>query len=424
MADHAIVCELNSNQDNASLGLPPAFVQTGEANRIVVNGGGSNWTSDPLPVPIIPPSGHGPTSGIGSFPSWPYVYKVIGMAEGQPALEAPPPASVPVGPHAGIFAYASETGEYFWQISGVAFSNGLVSPMQPVQSGTAGRISRPDQLAWSNDAGTALATGASPSFAHVHIEYRYPRINPYQNLSHFLEFADVPPDSISGIPVTESQWNVPGALNRLATALANAPGRVNLGNVAGQPVFVNNCNFTGIAPEGAVYIEPSDYGGAAEDRIPTEFQNNEASRFRFHPSVFLRRAAYYNGITAPYADPEPINEATASFDTQVMRIVTVDANPLQSNWLVITDGAPQVLNLLHPVGSDLRRPRDIWNEVWVPLLEGSNAVANAVQARLYQPTVGAAVSNAINVVKSRLQFAEYFRCLPLAGTEQNQGQPT
>lgn len=425
MASHACVFELQSTQPNASLGLPLGWTVSGEANRIAVSGGGAFYTSARLPVPLIPPSGHGPSAGSGSFPPHPYVFKVIGMVEG---VQSPPaPASVPVGPHAGVFAYASETGEYFWQINGIAFSNAISPPIEPEQGGSAGRTSRPDRLNWSNDAGSAL-TGAlqgPPFFGHFHVEYKYPRINPYQNLSHFLEFAEVPPDSIPLNPLVEdTTWNVPGVLDRLTLAFAQAPGRIDLGETTGGSIFVNDCNFTGLAPEGAVYIEPSDFGGSAPDRIPLSFLDNEASRFRFHPSVFIRRAAYYRGMSAPYADPVAIDSAEGvPGNSQVFRIVTVDTPPPFSNWLLIIDGAPIVVSIDHPTGADLRRPRDIWNQLWVPLLQGSSAVQNAVQLRFHQPFGGAVNFTNVNLFITRLRFMEYARCLPLPGTERNQGQP-
>ena len=421
MAQHAVCFELAGNRNAGSLGINPQSVITGEVNDLGINGAGPIYTSNALPWPIIPPSAHGPQAlapAVGPVNT--YTYKVTGMV----ATAAGPP--VPAGPQAGVYCYVSNGDEYFWVVNGVAFSNGVVAPVHRIGPAfLSGRLSPDEILEFSADAGAALQAALAPGnavAAHLHLEWRYPLLNPYSNLSHLIEFAEVPPDVIpGGLSVPSAELSTVLGLT-LGGLQLRAGGRYELGVANGQTIYANACGFAGIAPEGTVYIRPEDFGGAQADRIPLDYQDNEASRFRFHPSVFVRRPQYFRGVSAPYADPVAIDQIDAA-STQVMRIITVDADPNYSNWLIIIDGQPQVVRLTHPAGSDLRRPRDIWNQLWVPIINGSNAASRSVELALWAAPGGFGVSAGPQVVLDRARFIEYARCLPLNGTPQDQNQP-
>lgn len=419
MAEHVAVFEAQSNRWNGTLGLPLSMVTTLDASGVSVSGGNDDFNTDgALPVPLIHPSGYGPTNSAAAPPDiYTACTKAIGMV--QNGGVAPP---IPAGAHAGVFTQLSRTGEYFWNVNGVAATNGATSTIEPVgNSALAGRVTRDQRLRWTSDAGVALAAAAAdPVLFHGHLEYRYPVANPYQGLIHFLEFADIPPDAA---PEDSYLPNLPNRLNALLQQLTLQSGsRYLLGNAGGVDLYAEECGYAAVAPEGAVYIRPEDFGGAAADRIPIDYQQNEAARFRFHPSVFIRRPQYIRGLMAGYADWYPI-DALDTFDSQVMRIITVTSDPGASNWLIVIDGQAQVVRLLHPAGSDLRRPRDIWNEVWTPLIQGSNAISRAVELQLIQPPSGFGGGTNVQIVTARLRFLEYARCLPLPGNRQDQGQP-
>jgi hypothetical protein len=179
MSESWATFEIQSNQAGATQGLNPQSVITGEANRVDVDGGGSFWTTAQLPQPFIPPSGYRESFG-GTAPQYSYVKKVIGMME----IGAAPIASVPGGLHAGIAAYNSEPGEYFWIINGEAWSNGGFAPIikvsQPFPNGPWGRQAPPSYLQFGSAAGATIgALSGIKEAVHVHVEYGYPLQNPY-----------------------------------------------------------------------------------------------------------------------------------------------------------------------------------------------------------------------------------------------------
>lgn len=96
-----------------------------------------------------------------------------------------------------------------------------------------------------------------------------------------------------------------------------------------------------------------------------------------------------------------------------IKIVQVD-NPLtQSAWMVGIDGVMSPVYVQHPNGSDYRRPHDIWTNVWLPIINGSTSVQDAVKVG-----VGANITDVGDM--TRFQYLEYARCLPLPGTPTTQ----
>ncbi len=417
MAEHAIVLEAQSNRWNGSLGLPLGHVSTVNVSSLAVTGAAADYQTAALPTPLIYPSGFGPSNTTAAAPGvYTAVDKAIGMV--QNGAGGPP---VPAGAHAGVFTHRSVSGEYFHNINGVAASNGASPNLDAINGASlAGRITKDQRMRWTSDAGTALeAAAADPQLFHGHLEYRYPDVNPYQGLIHWLDFADVPPDAA---PQNDWDPNLPNRLGALLQQLALQSGsRYLLGTSGGVDIYAEDCGYAAVAPEGAVYIRPEDFGGVAAERIPNDYQQNEASRFRFHPSVFIRRPQYIRGLLAGFADWFAVDEVDAQ-NQQVMRVVTIDGDPGQSTWLLVIDGRAQVVTVQHPGGSDLRRPRDIWNAIWVPLIQGSQAIADAVDLARPQAAGGFGASTT-QLVTGRLRYLEYARCLPLNGTRQDQGQP-
>lgn len=402
MVDHVYGFELKSNRTNGSLGLDPQHVITSNVSDF--QGVQIEWsgTQGVLPRTIIPPSAHGNgDSNQESYPGESYCKKVVG--------------SVQVAGGSPNIAYVVGNQMSVWQIEGGAAQQG--SPLAPCivrNSGNVpdGRTSPRSVVSFSGNAAVVLGAllagngGGIPGLGEFHLEWGYGPSNPYQNLSHFVDFGAIPPNGTS-----DSR----PALQRLLNLINGASSVTNLGNLASGPLLLNDCGAAFIAPEGAVYIEPGDYGTTEADSIPTDRTQNSANPFRFHPSVFLRRTSYYSGISVCYEDQLPFNAATA---TQPFRIVTVDNQIGDSNWLVILDGAPLIVTLQHPEEGDFRRPRDIWQNVWVPILNGS-------QSPQFADAFGIAFGGGLGgpsfkQLQSRLRFAEYFRCLPLPGDEQTQ----
>ena len=117
-------------------------------------------------------------------------------------------------------------------------------------------------------------------------------------------------------------------------------------------------------------------------------------------------------LTRQAIDVNAIDATGSNVDTAPLAIYTVDTAPTHSDWVVSVDGQVQIVRLLHPAGSDYRRPRDIYNALWVPILTGGSNTANAVA---FGQVVGQT-----DAVAFRWAYCDYLRCLPLAGTNVNQ----
>jgi hypothetical protein len=399
MAQFVSCFELYSNQNNATLGLDPNRVVKTLVNLVPMSGS----LSGPLPFPIIRPSAYGRSPQIQASVTdqLNIVSHFFGLVTGS-----------------GGIAAVEAADSNFWAIEGAGF---LTSSLIASAIGRAtfpqgfGRTAPPPWLQWSGAAGVALNSAVSATQSvNGHAIWSYPEKNPYTNYSHFIEWHDEPPDS------GNSGVGNPTRLHQLLNAISDGGASFTLGQLTGGPVVVNDCGFAGIAPEGAIYIRPEDWASGAADGIPDDMRQNQAANFRFHPSVFLRRTAYYRGISSPYSDRSAFNEAS---NQQPFDIIQIDTDPGVSNWLLIFDGAPQLVQLQHPQGSDLRRPRDIWNEVWVALLGGSQAIANAIEfGQVVQPSGFQPIP--MQVITSRLRFLEYARCLPIDGVRRvQQGAP-
>lgn len=223
----------------------------------------------------------------------------------------------------------------------------------------------------------------------------------YQGLAHFIEYEEQPPND-------DNDGSI--ALLALLAKVQNGGARYRVGtNTAGEGLFAEGCGFAANAPEGALYIDPADVG-TGPDQVSADITLNTNSKFRAHPNVFYPagRSDYIRSITRQNVDSVAINVGGAG---QPLRIVQVNQPLTASNWLVIVDGVPSIVNLAHPGGSDIRRPRDIWNQVWQPIIQNSSlSVADALTWISPTNTDGGGVG-------TRWKYLEYARCLELAGTD-------
>jgi hypothetical protein len=148
-----------------------------------------------------------------------------------------------------------------------------------------------------------------------------------------------------------------------------------------------------------VWIDPSDYGTS----IPTDVQNNTANNFRNHPSVFIRRAggAFTRAVTRRWRDERRIDIAATG--SQPIGIAQQSNALVRSKWLVCIDGVASVVYIPHPGGADIRRPKDIWNQVIVPLIHNhSGNASRLVTTDFFGNIVG---------TETRWEFLSYARYL-------------
>ena len=123
------------------------------------------------------------------------------------------------------------------------------------------------------------------------------------------------------------------------------------------------------------------------------------------------RAKYARALTRQAVDAVAVDFATGQAGGP-LGITSVDQSITTSDWLIMVDGQPSIVRLTHPGGSDLRRPRDIYEDAWGPILNGPSSSFSAIQF----------VSGAGNLggVGFRWSYADYFRCLPISGTNVTQ----
>lgn len=233
----------------------------------------------------------------------------------------------------------------------------------------------------------------------------------YTGYAHFIEFED-----------SADADNGQSRLRVLLDLLVNSTANYQVGvGAAAAAIVVNYCGFAGVDPTGAVYLRPEDIGNTNPDQISTDVAENDAAGFRAHPSVFYPagKAKYVRSLLRGARDTVGIavdTGGTGVIGGGPLEIIQVTSAPTQSNWLVSIEGQPSIVRLIHPAGSDYRRPRDIWNNVWVPILKGSS---NQSAATFF---AGGTELNATagEALHYRWQYADYFRCLPLPGTNTNQ----
>lgn len=239
------------------------------------------------------------------------------------------------------------------------------------------------------------------------IHYAYTG-NTYMGLQHFCEFEEHPPDS---------DTDPDSRLVELLNAFNQSSNSFSLGvDGSGNAIVANYCGFAGLAPEGAIFIRPEDIG-LGPDQIAPDAVDNVVSNFRAHPSVFYPpgKAGFVRGVFRQAVDSIAINSVVPQASGGPIGITQVDAAPTTSNWLISVDGQFMIVQLNHPGGSDFRRPRDIWNNVWVPILTGGKSVSDA--------TLFGGVIVTGGGIGFRWDYADYFRCLPLPGTNVFQDIP-
>ncbi len=253
-----------------------------------------------------------------------------------------------------------------------------------------------------------IALPANPLTGVAQVTQKY-QGETYMGWAHFCEFEDHPPNSS-----TDGE----ARLTELLRTFNQSTSSYTVGlSPSGAPHVMQRCGFAALAPEGAVFIEASDQGSGV-DQIPNDAADSEASQFRNHPSVFFTSglSRYVRTVTRQAVDQAALN---ANDSGGALEVIVVDQQLTSSDWLVCVDGAWMVVNLKHPAGSDWRRPRDIWNNIWVPIISAGGASSNATQLGRV-----AHASQANDAIATRWQYASYFRCLPLPGAnapQQDQG---
>ena len=225
------------------------------------------------------------------------------------------------------------------------------------------------------------AVGVQEPYDRHDLTLRHPDAYIYQPMKHeplgspntwspmfFGEFRD---DTIAG----NANQDVRGLLSRIEKQLGAAgDGRCLIASQLNQTMYVEGCAAAFADPHGQFYVLPTDIGNGF-GQIPADPVNRQSAQFRAHPSVFVRkpsafRSLVYAGSPLPAADGWEggcNDEAITNAADSTVRVYRIDREPEYSMWQLVIDGASFRAIFRH-TGGDFRRPRDIWENVILPLV--------------------------------------------------------
>lgn len=170
--------------------------------------------------------------------------------------------------------------------------------------------------------------------------------------------------------------NIPSTLERVRSQVAAAGGGQTNVALVGSVVPINITSAGGafVRSDGVVTIAPSDTG-VGPDKIPADPNLNNGGIFGQHPSVFLRETQAVRGYKLPQGNP-PFTYITITSDSpnNPIAVQIVSRAPTHSRWILFIDSEQHDVIVAHPVGSNLRRPRDIWNAVFGGALQTRQGV--------------------------------------------------
>lgn len=165
--------------------------------------------------------------------------------------------------------------------------------------------------------------------------------------------------------------------------------------------------YSGIGPDGTVTIDAADYGNS----FPSNVTQNTPNAYANNPNVFYTQKGCSTLLGTVVRVPGgSISLANAH---QPVGIYSVSGPQLRSNWFFVIDGNPIVCTLAH---ADLRRPRDIWNQIIAPAVERNSAGNNRL-ATIDPDT------QAVNGTIGRLQYLDFARYLGPVGNTQQDNTP-
>lgn len=171
-----------------------------------------------------------------------------------------------------------------------------------------------------------------------------------------------------------------GLLAREERRLASQAGSFNVqrAGAAGGIVSVQHATMGYADPWGRTVLTTADLG-SGPGQIPTDRTLWQGAQFLNQPQTFVRLGGgrirsigaaqrWFNNATI-VGPTTPLTDIALS----ALLLFTVARAPTHSTWWVVIDGAAQELTFAHPVGSNLQRPVDIWNNVIVPYMTAMSA---------------------------------------------------
>lgn len=207
------------------------------------------------------------------------------------------------------------------------------------------------------------------------------------------------------------------AIDRLRGIFRSANTTTSVTVLGGGSLTIQHCGASFNDPFRFVWIEAGDVGGAA-GQIPLAQDNPTAAQIRNHPSVFFRQTNRMRAIRASVYEVEAQNTTgnvggTNSGITSrfAIGLLEVFERPTHSRWTFSVDGEEFQAVIVHPEGSDLKRPREIWNTVIVPAIRASNTLSG-VGLQVFEDvnSGGPRIFRPVGLLQ-RLDYLDYARFL-------------
>jgi hypothetical protein len=198
----------------------------------------------------------------------------------------------------------------------------------------------------------------------------------------------------------------PAAFRAALDAMNANAGRVSLPIAGGSDIVVPECCYAGPSAAGLYYFDPSDIG-VGPGQVNPNGDLVDAAQLVPHPSVFVRKPDRVRAIYSQQREDTPLPVIPGTPPSVVgLRVIRP---PTFSAWVIGVDGHKVFCGVAHPAGSDLRRPRDIWEQVWVPLIAGSNSTAAAIDNLEWWGGSGPVATIYRRGILTRLAYLDYAR---------------
>lgn len=147
-------------------------------------------------------------------------------------------------------------------------------------------------------------------------------------------------------------------------------GQFRISVQGGDEIVIPQCAYAAPGAAGTFFIAPSDVG-AGPGQVPPDPTAWSAPILRPHVSAFVRDASHCRGVVSQLSGGEVAGQTNAPFPS--VQVVVVNSVPVWSEWALVIDGGAQTVLFRHENGNgdaiDVRRPRDIWEQVVVPQLQ-------------------------------------------------------
>lgn len=145
--------------------------------------------------------------------------------------------------------------------------------------------------------------------------------------------------------------------------------------VVQQDAVVVDCVYAGVHPAGVIWCDAGDIGVSTTERvrIPADIASNNAASYRRYPSCFYRRPTYGRAVQQLGKFAGAIT-ATGVVTGGALALFTTAVDLVASEWMIQIDGVMLRAVIHHNGVAGLRRPADIWNQVWVNIIAGGKPI--------------------------------------------------